>query len=139
MKFKKIISVIALILLITLTGCGKEKVEYSESTQNINKINLFDIELQKQQIDTDKMDVSNKENGFTTYYYYLDDENLFIIHEYDPTSEEYKKIETDNKLSINDDTLSNIEVICNNGLVLEKNENIENFDKIEEALKNVNN
>ncbi len=137
MKFKKIISVIALILLLTLTGCGKEKVEYSESTSNISKINLFDIELQNKKIDFDKMDVSNKENEFTTYYYYLEDEKLFVVHEYDSKSEEYKKIENNGKISRNEDTLLNIEVVCNNGLVLEKNANIENFNEIEEALKNI--
>ena len=50
MKLKKIVPIIVLVLTIMITGCGKEKVNYSQTSTDINRINLFDAELEKQKL-----------------------------------------------------------------------------------------
>ena len=51
MKLKKIMPIIVLVLTIMITGCGREKVDYNQTSTDINRINLFDVELEKQKID----------------------------------------------------------------------------------------
>ena len=94
MKLKKIMPIIVLVLTIMITGCGREKVDYNQTSTDINRINLFDVELEKQKIDFNKIKLegTDKSSG-EIYYYYLKDDEVFIVHLFDPSQEEYKKIE----------------------------------------------
>lgn len=138
MKLKKIIPIIVIALTIMITGCGKEKISYEQTSTNISKINLFDAELEKQNIDFDKLklDESDKSTG-DIYYYYLNGNEAFIVHSFDPSQEEYKEIEKQGYITSKGGVKINTDVICNNGLVLEQNSNAESFAKIIEIFKNI--
>ena len=138
MKLKKIMPIIVLVLTIMITGCGREKVDYNQTSTDINRINLFDVELEKQKIDFNKIKLegTDKSSG-EIYYYYLKDDEVFIVHLFDPSQEEYKKIEKQGYITSKGGIKTNTDVICNNGLVLEQESNVESFAKIIEKFKSV--
>ena len=41
MKLKKIMPIIVLVLTIMITGCGREKVDYNQTSTDINAKNWF--------------------------------------------------------------------------------------------------
>ena len=105
---KKGLIVIALVVCLLLTGCGKEKTsEVSDSsntvpTQTKENINLSNIQskIEALNITVEKTEASYELVGAKDGFKFLSNEKAIEIYQFDKNSDAYKKAEKNQKLEV---------------------------------------
>ncbi len=139
MKVKNLLPFLLLVILVLTCACDKNQSNSSaEISENTDLVTKFDAELAKNNIDFEKIKLVNPEhNSDETYYYYLNDDSVFVLYIFDTNSETYKDIIKNGYISSSEGVVEQIEIEYNSGLVIEKNINTEAFDFVISSFNNV--
>lgn len=139
MKVKNLLPFLLLVILVLTCACDKKQTDSSaEISENTDLVTKFDTELAKNNIDFEKIKLVNPEhNSDETYYYYLNDDSVFVLYVFDTNSETYKDIIKNGYISSSEGVVEQIEIEYNSGLVIEKNINTEAFDFVISSFNNV--
>lgn len=139
MKVKNLLPFLLLVILVLTCACNKNQSNSSaEISENTDLVTKFDAELAKNNIDFEKIKLVNPEhNSDETYYYYLNDDSVFVLYVFDTNSETYKDIIKNGYISSSEGVVEQIEIEYNSGLVIEKNINTEAFDFVISSFNNV--
>lgn len=139
MKVKNLLPFLLLVILVLTCACDKNQSNSSaEISENTDLVTKFDAELAKNNIDFEKIKLVNPEhNSDETYYYYLNDDSVFVLYVFDTNSETYKDIIKNGYISSSEGVVEQIEIEYNSGLVIEKNINTEAFDFVISSFNNV--
>lgn len=139
MKVKNLLPFLLLVILVLTCACDKNQSNSSaEISENTDLVTKFDTELAKNNIDFEKIKLVNPEhNSDETYYYYLNDDSVFVLYVFDTNSETYKDIIKNGYISSSEGVVEQIEIEYNSGLVIEKNINTEAFDFVISSFNNV--
>ena len=132
---KKIYALVTILLLILFCGCSKEETKITiNENKDANILTSFELKLEENNIDYEKVVLKNSDSNMLTYYYYIEDKNPLIVHYYkDTDSTEYKSIYKNGFIN-NLEQNSKTEVIIKNGLVIETNTELKTFETIKNIL-----